>query len=55
MLRARHAYAMTARVMRGVTWRTGSAHDATRTRTREVGRARVGGRVRISDAIMTIE
>ena len=46
---------MTARVMRGVTWRTGSAHDATRTRMRKVGRARVGDRVYISDAFMTVE
>jgi len=55
MRRARHANVMTARVMRGVTWRTGSARDATRTRTRAVGRARAGGRICVSDAIMKIE
>ena len=55
MMRTRHVRVMIARVMRDVTWRTGSARDATRTRTREVGRAHVGGRICVSDAIMAIE
>ena len=55
MMRVRHVRIMITRVTRGMAWYMGGTMRRARRRVREVGRAREGGRMSVSDAGMTSE